>query len=381
MEKNQKEALTDFRADNSGGWLPGFLAEEDSFDRGALWRLGSWAMAAVGAMMVAALASKSYLHVQRNQVVAADLERQSRQIQRMSHEAQTEARRLSSAIETLNTDRDRLYSRVMTLEQGLESVTGSIGRQVGSTPAGSSNKPDPAPEASNLPGTAEPSPVAAIPASVAAPPARQLPSAPNITLANAGEATEQPSSPAAISTAVSAAQKLSPPDIAATKLEATSQKQSPSLPGPAGEPAQASAKLETTPEVAVPHTRFGVDLGGASSIQGLRTLWRRVASSAELAGLQPMLSVQERPLGAKISLRLVAGPLDDAAAAARICAAMATRHHGCETAVFDGQRLALDVEPTSASHVAHRRASPQVIKRQPLKPPQPAAPATSSSTR
>ena len=38
-------------------------------------------------------------------------------------------RRLASAIETLNSDRDRLFSRVTVLEQGLDSVTGAIARQ------------------------------------------------------------------------------------------------------------------------------------------------------------------------------------------------------------------------------------------------------------
>ena len=32
---------------------PGFLAEEDDFDRRALWRLGSWGVASVGAVVVA----------------------------------------------------------------------------------------------------------------------------------------------------------------------------------------------------------------------------------------------------------------------------------------------------------------------------------------
>ena len=47
----------------------------------------------------------------------------------LTKESQNEARRLASAIETLNTDRDRLYSRVTVLEQGLDSVTGAIAKQ------------------------------------------------------------------------------------------------------------------------------------------------------------------------------------------------------------------------------------------------------------
>jgi hypothetical protein len=50
-----------------------------------------------------------------------------------------------------------------------------------------------------------------------------------------------------------------------------------------------------------------------------------------------------------MQLRLVAGPLSDAAAAARICAAITERERPCETTVFDGQRLAMTAEDASAS--------------------------------
>ena len=54
---------------------------------------------------------------------------QEEQIQLVAKESQREARRLASAIETLNGDRDRLYSRVTVLEQGLETMTGAIAKQ------------------------------------------------------------------------------------------------------------------------------------------------------------------------------------------------------------------------------------------------------------
>ena len=43
-----------------------------------------------------------------------------------------------------------------------------------------------------------------------------------------------------------------------------------------------------------------------------------------------------------MQLRLVAGPLSDAAAAAKICAGLIENERPCETAVFDGQRLAMN---------------------------------------
>ena len=75
------------------------------------------------------VADQSSLGLKREQVAAADLTRQVQQIQVVAKETHNEARRLAAAIDTLNGDRDRLYSRVTSLEQGLDSVTGAIARQ------------------------------------------------------------------------------------------------------------------------------------------------------------------------------------------------------------------------------------------------------------
>ena len=121
--------LADFEADDTGGVLSGLLAEEDEFDRRALWRIGSWGVGATAAVILAVMANQSSLGLKREQVAAADLTRQAQQIQVVARESQSEARRLAAAIDTLNSDRDRLYSRVTGLEQGLDSVTGAIARQ------------------------------------------------------------------------------------------------------------------------------------------------------------------------------------------------------------------------------------------------------------
>ena len=123
-----------YDADDSGGVLSGLLAEEDELDRRALWRIGSWGAGATGAVILAVMANQSSLGLKRDQVAAADLTRQAQQIQSVARETQNEARRLAHAIDTLNSDRDRLYSRVTSLELGLESATGAIARQ-GSSPA------------------------------------------------------------------------------------------------------------------------------------------------------------------------------------------------------------------------------------------------------
>ncbi|HZD29011.1 MAG TPA: hypothetical protein VE251_10010, partial [Xanthobacteraceae bacterium] len=129
MAKSTDHLARSFEIENTGGLLSDFWAEEDELDRSALWRLGSWGAASVGAVIVALLASQSSIGWRRDQVVVADLVRQSQQIQALARESQNETRRLASAIDTLNSDRDRLYSRVTVLEQGLDSVTGAIARQ------------------------------------------------------------------------------------------------------------------------------------------------------------------------------------------------------------------------------------------------------------
>jgi hypothetical protein len=95
----------------------------------------------------------------------------------------------------------------------------------------------------------------------------------------------------------------------------------------------------------VQRTEFGVDLGAANSIDGLRALWRGLLkSNTALAALRPIIVVRERNNGLGMQLRLVAGPLGDAAAAARICAGLVESERSCETSVFDGQRLAVKSE-------------------------------------
>jgi hypothetical protein len=88
-------------------------------------------------------------------------------------------------------------------------------------------------------------------------------------------------------------------------------------------------------------TEFGIDLGGNASIEGLRTQWAslKAAQPAMLAGLRPLMAVREK--SGSFELRLIAGPLANASAAARLCAALAAAGQACQPSVFDGQRLAL----------------------------------------
>ncbi len=94
-----------------------------------------------------------------------------------------------------------------------------------------------------------------------------------------------------------------------------------------------------------------MDVGGANSVGGLRALWRgllKTRANAPLAALQPIIMIKEGSNGLGMQLRLVAGPLTDAAAAARICATLIANQRPCETTVFDGQRLPVKAEQLAA---------------------------------
>ena len=131
---------------------------------------------------------------------------------------------------------------------------------------------------------------------------------------------------------------------------------------PASEPVTAEIQSASV----VRKTEFGADLGSANSIEGLRAVWRGALKvySAQLAPLQPIIVVRERHDGLGMQLRLVAGPLSDAAEAAKLCAGFLTEsNRPCETTVYEGQRLSMVSEkqpdakkPEAPAHRPKRRS-------------------------
>ncbi len=405
------------------------LAEEDELDRRLLWRLGSWAFAAVAAVIVGIMASQTQLGWRRDQSAAADLVQQANRLQNVARESHNEARRLASAVDTLNSDRDRLYSRVTVLEQGLDSVTGAIARQTATPappqdtpPASPPPAPAVAPVATTPPPPSDKAAVVAIDTATAnvastakghsakdaAPKdagakdagakdsgvkdtgakdtaikdasvkgalpkdnvAKDNPAKDGVVKDSAAkdtpvkEAAKEPApikeaskdiTPKAAATPAAPLMDsklmMAPPDPAAGKLIEPPRPPAPIVAGPPlpivaaappGESAEPEAADITLPKVQ--RTEFGVDLGGANSLSGLRTLWRGLLKSranAPLTELQPIIVIRENNRGYGMQLRLVAGPLSDAAAAARLCAMMTGRDRHCETTVYDGQRLTL----------------------------------------
>jgi hypothetical protein len=399
MAKDSHGLAGGFDAENTGGALSGLLAEEDEFDRRTLWRLGSWAVASIGAVIVAILVNQSSIGMRREQIASADLARQTLQMQSVARENQNEARRLASAIETLNGDRDRLYSRLATLEQGFESVTGTVARQnsasapsqaaasptaasapsatasAGSTSALVPSAPA-AVAASETPAPAQKpalAPVAATPATSAEKPVTPAKASekPPAAIARAEPApTATPSEPPAIANApaqptslMASKSIMAPPDPAAPKLLEPMQPPKVITAAPMPEivasvpPNEEDTETDSAanvPKPSIQRTEFGVDLGGANSIPGLRALWRgllKSRSNATLVALRPIIVIKEASNGLGMQLRLVAGPISDAAAAAKICASMIANERPCTTAVFEGQRLALNPEETAPTEI------------------------------
>ncbi|WP_342722039.1 hypothetical protein AAFG07_22210 [Bradyrhizobium sp. B097] len=443
MAKDPDNLAADFDTESTTG----FLAEEDAFDRRMLWRLGSWGVAAVGAVSIAVMANQSALTLRRDQVAASDIARQAQQLQTLAKESHNETRRLASAIDTLNGDRDRLYSRVTTLEQGLDSVTGTIAKQpVVAVPA---PPPTPAAAPATPPASANLAPAVAAPAVAAVattpPAASDKPAATDKVVASIDSkapapvekpvaATEKPMAAdkkpaAAASRPQVAAEKPSAPEssppvsasapsvaspMSAAAAAASTDEIKPAAPAPGAKPAADKPLMasrdpapnkateapkpptssdvnaapippqvitpdpdsdveEDAPKAQIQRTEFGVDLGTANSVNGLRALWRSLLKSkanAPLAALRPIIVIKENSNGLGMQLRLVAGPLNDAGTAAKICAGLSLVQRTCETAIYDGQRLALNEPPAGARPaLPHRRAA----LRRTVAPPQPVA--------
>jgi hypothetical protein len=424
--------LPDFEADDTGGVLSNLLAEEGEFDRRALWRIGSWGVGATAAVILAVMANQSSLGLKRDQVAAVDLTRQAQQIQLVARESQNEARRLAAAIETLNNDRDRLYTRVTGLEQGLDSVTGAVARQgsgaaspaVGHAEPQAGRNPQPSPAVApvatapttpaadkSIAATAEPAPSAvysgakdAAKTDAAKAESARLEAAKaemtkadlakadlakaeaakadlakadlakadlakveaaKAEVAKADAVKPEPAKPSPATPLIAAQSMMAPPDPAASKLVEPGKAPNPVISGPIPDvmasAADAEADDDAAPKVSLRRTEFGVDLGTANSLNGLRMLWLgllKSRSNAPLSALRPIIVIKESSNGLGMQLRLVAGPLNDAGAAARICAVLTENKRPCETTIFDGQRLSLkadDPSPAAAKPTYHRR--------------------------
>ncbi|MGJ4889888.1 hypothetical protein ACQR1Y_16945 [Bradyrhizobium sp. HKCCYLRH3099] len=391
MAKDSHKSVVAHGAEKTGGSLSGLFADENDFDRRAMWRLGWWGAGAVGAVGLAVFASQAAQGWRHDRISAAELSRQAQLLQSLARETQGEARQLGAAIETLNSDRDRLYARVTVLEQGLDSVTGALAKQSAQASAlpPAASKPAPAPQIATV--ETQPAPAPAPGSNAPAPLPAFANASPFMPIPGGAAGLSQPATPSAMASADRTGREPAKPASAATPAPASPVPSAATVAPAPGKPAEpdklakaepadtASAKSSDAAETAVTaveKTEFAVDLGGANSLAGLRALWRDlVKTNADLAALRPIVILKEGRSGPGMQLRLGAGPLGDAAGAAKICAALAESQRPCETTVYDGQRLAIRDEPEAAEPAkpATPAAASQKSYQQRRRPPSPQA--------
>jgi len=287
-----------------------------------LWRLFGWGGAATIALAAVALTSQIEAGSKRLQLALAFASEPGRvvaQIPPRTVETETETKRLAAQVRELAADRERLTARIAMLERNLEDMTGSIKQQREQLAAArAANAPPPAPSAP-----------ATTPAVIAAPPPPP-PALPALTPLARPAVGETAASWPATTTPTEAAAPATPPQAAEPATEA------------APPPVHVAAAPANEPVAAPPpKPDYGIDLGAATSLEALRVHW--VALKANygplLVGLHPVATQHTKtPTG--VTYRLVAGPLPNAAEAARLCARFPVTRTGCRPAKFSGVQLA-----------------------------------------
>ena len=260
-----------------------------------LW-LGGWGGAAAIALTALAIASQTKTAGERlRQVFAMNEPAAIAQMPPRVTQLESSVQLLTAQVRALTVERDRLAGRIALLESSIDDMTGAIKRQAAATAAALAAKT--APPAPSAPATtassANPSAVAA---SAAQSPATAA-AAPKADASNAGAVSMPPTRVAAV-----AANEPRPP--ASTQNE------------------------------------FGLDLGGAATLDGIRQRWITVKASFGplLSGMYP-LAAREHRAGAS-GYRLVVGPLPNSPAATGLCAHFAAARTACKSAKFDGEQIA-----------------------------------------
>jgi hypothetical protein len=252
-----------------------------------LWLCG-WGVATAVALSALALTSQTQTATDRLRSIFAVSEPSGvAQMPPRIAQLELETQMLTEQVRALNADRDRLAGRIAVLQSSVDDMTGAIKRQAAAT--------------------------AAVLAARAAAPASQT----------------QPSiaPPVAGATPVAAAPE------AKTDLVITS-----SVPLP---PARAAAaQAAAGPEPAASTSEFGLDLGAASTLDGVQQRWTTVKANFGplLSNLHP-LAAPERRQG-KTGYRLVVGPLPNSPAATGLCAHFNAAHTPCRAVKFEGEQIA-----------------------------------------
>jgi hypothetical protein len=252
-------------------------------DMRALWRSSAWGCAAAVALAALAITTQTEGGSERLATALAPanppvLAADMAELKRRALQRDAETKRLEIPVATLAADRDRLVTQLSRLERSLDDMTGSIKRQAAVAPPSPSTLAMPAATAA-----AAPAPPAPPPAQSGTPATEPVPLPPvRMAAAPANEAATEP-----------------------------------------------QAKLE-----------FGIDLGGASTLDVLGARWSAVKANFGplLTGLHPLAAHDNRP--GSTAYRLVVGPVANPAAAMQLCVRFAAARVTCRATKFDGEQLA-----------------------------------------
>jgi hypothetical protein len=251
-------------------------------------------------------------------------------------ETAEQVKHLAQAVRALAGDHEQVLARIATLERNLDGVTGSIKRDTSA-----------ALQPAAPPSPAQKPPTAALPGGRPDMPAAPTAAAPTPSVAMAAPTPAGPTQEAAGTPAQAPAPQASGSSDATPTAIPDANHALPSSPlvrVATVEPAEAPAE----PMVA---GGLGVDVGGATNYEGLRTLWHSTLNSDPtlLEQLYPVVAIRENSKTHGVDLRLVVGPLPDTDAAARVCTSLSAAHHYCQSVAFEGQRLSLNDAASSKS--------------------------------
>jgi hypothetical protein len=309
------------------------MSEKESkrVDVRALRRLLGWGMGALIAVGTVILSGYDESRVRGTGSVLAALFAPSAdgpsraQLMAKLVETESEARRVADTVRALTIDREALSARIAALERNLGDLTGAISK------GAARDVPAPSPAEATARGDKSDTP-----APKPAPPLwAMMPG----TSAIASGSSAPPSGDA------SPLRFPHPAPLALIESYASSGSQPAARPSTATKENGANAPdAISAGRAAASKTEYALDIAVASNVNALRARWEAARSQHPilLQGLRPLIAVRDsasRPGTAE--LHLVAGPVANASDAARLCAALIATGSPCQTAVFDGQRLAL----------------------------------------
>ena len=337
--------------------------DEDHIDMRPLLRLGAWGACTAIALGVAVIATRGDTSTERMSVALETLRQAPDFLThpmrvlaavRPGGASDEETRHLEATVRSLTTDRDALAARVAALEHDLNDLTGSVGHD--QTPA----QPNPV-VAATAPASAPPNTPTTVRLDDRAPPAVTFPPPAGLdiastttttatddtrSLAPAPAASQPPATqPAQSGIGQPANVPLPRPGPLATIQSYVSSTLPPAT-GPRVAEAAPGADATATTETATSDTapkEMAIELAIATNVNALRVRWGtiRTGHAGLVEGLRPLVAVRPSSRPGFTEFHLVAGPVADADAAARLCSTLATAKIPCRPAPYDGQSLDL----------------------------------------